>query len=409
MKKKKKKKGKGLLLFLFIVYIVFFLRWVYDRGVPTDIIKYGNIDYTVKAQGVLLRDEVCYALDIDGKYIPSLSEGDLVAKDTEIAVAMKEEVLSLFDQRQTKAKELFKIRSQTIAEKEGLQVAAVSGITTDLKQELSKLMELSAKNKTIGTEEILSNIQDMITDRYIASSAAVSMTPQEKLLQDQISVLDSAIADNRKVVYASQSGIVSYKIDEMEQFLRFEDYSTVSLKQIDALRREYEKSSKAEPFTVSKNRPFVKVLTDFRYRILAETDPETIKRLKEATVLQIRILNKGITVNAVMEYTGTDPDGRSFAVFYSDEKHEVLSDQRFLNIEIICDAYRGFKVPLTALFDVEENKAKIIIVENSFASFKDVEIIAKNHEYAIIKSSDVNLYDIFALDPKNIKEGQVLN
>ena len=110
----------------------------------------------------------------------------------------------MFDQRQTKAKELFKIRSQTIAEKEGLQVAAVSGITTDLKQELSKLMELSAKNKTIGTEEILSNIQDMITDRYIASSAAVSMTPQEKLLQDQISVLDSAIADNRKVVYASQ-------------------------------------------------------------------------------------------------------------------------------------------------------------------------------------------------------------
>ena len=97
-----------------------------------------------------------------------------------------------------------------------------------------------------------------------------------------------------------------------------------------------------------------------------------------------------------MEYTGTDPDGRSFAVFYSDEKHEVLSDQRFLNIEIICDAYSGFKVPLTALFDVEENKAKIIIVENSFASFKDVEIIAKNHEYAIIKAVTVNLYDIFA-------------
>ena len=156
-------------------------------------------------------------------------------------------------------------------------------------------------------------------------------------------------------------GIVSYKIDEMEQFLRFEDYSTVSLKQIDALRREYENRRRRNPLPFQRTY-FVSVLTDFRYRILPKRtrNHQKIKGSHRIADTDFKQRHYGKRRYGVYR---TDPDGRSFAVFYSDEKHEVLSDQRFLNIEIICDAYSGFKVPLTALFDVEENKAKIIIVE----------------------------------------------
>ncbi|HBN83485.1 MAG TPA: hypothetical protein DDZ89_06530 [Clostridiales bacterium] len=408
MKKKRKKKSKLIFLFLFIVYIVFFLRWVYDRGVPTDIIKYGNIDYTVRAQGVLLRDELFYALDLNGKFIPSLSEGSKVSKDAEIAVAMKEEVLSLFDQRQEKAKELYKVRSQAVVAKEELNMLTVD-ISVDMRRQLRDLTNLSTKNFTLGTTTIAENLQDMITGEYLSSSVPLLVSPQEKVLQDQINVLDSAIGNNKKSIYAGESGIVSYKIDQTEQFLNFGDYSSVSLKQIDALRKQYNQAVNQVPYQVVKNQPFVKVITDFRYRILSEADQETIDRLKSAGTIQIKMLNKGMIANATLDYTGKDPDGRGFVVLVMDEKPERLSDERFLDIEIVCDAHKGYKVPLTSLFDINDNTAKIIVLENSFASFKEVEIAGKNSEYAIIQSNEIDLYDIFVLDPRNIKEGQVLN
>lgn len=409
MKKKKRKKSKLILFFIFIVYIAFFLRWVYDRGVPTDILRYGNIDYTVKAQGVILRDEICYSLDINGKYIPSLTEGAKVSKDAEIAVAMKEEVLSLFDQRQDKAKELYKVRSEVIADKEGLQILAVSGINAGMKQQLQDLMELSSKNITLGTADIVKNLQNLITEQFNGASVPVSVTPQEKVLQDQIDVLDAAIARNKLSVCADKSGIVSYTIDHAEQYLKIDDYSAISLKQLDALRQQYRKQMNQQPYTVNKNEPFVKIITDFRYRILTEADEESINRLKNASRIQIKILNKGIVANAYVIYSGADSDGRNFIVFALDEKPEVLSEERFLNIEIVSDAYSGYKVPITSLLDIRDGKAKIIIVENSFAAFKEVDIVAMNGDYAIIKSTDIQLYDIFVLDPRNIKEGQVLS
>ncbi len=405
--RKKRRKSKLIISFILIVYIGFFIRWAYDRGVPTDLIKYGNIDYSVKAEGLILRDEICYSLDFTGRYIPTLAEGAKAAKDSEIAVAMREEVLSLFNQRQIKADELYKIRIKSSENNIGIQMQTLSGTITGLEQELQSLIKLSEKNLTAGISIIQDNIITVINRQYGDYAISTAISPREKVLMDEINVLDSAINKNKASVIASQTGIISYKIDHMERFLQIKDYSTISLKQLDALKKQYNGNQKNE-YIIEKNVPFVKIITDFKYRILVETDEDNIERFKKANNIQLRILKTGKTLNATIEYSGKDPDGRNFIVFTLDRALEDLSDSRCLDIVIVINASTGYKVPVSSLFDIQNNSAKIIIVESNFASFKEVSIIGINEEYAIITGTDINLYDIYVIDARNIKEGQVL-
>ena len=73
---------------------------------------------------------------------------------------------------------------------------------------------------------------------------------------------------------------------------------------------------------------------------------------------------------------------------------------------------------LKSLFNINtvDNTADIAVVEMDKAVFKRVRIIGQQDTYAIIENLDptkekenVNVFDIYLINPKNIVEGQVVD
>ncbi|NMA66349.1 MAG: hypothetical protein GX957_08950, partial [Clostridiaceae bacterium] len=74
-------------------------------------------------------------------------------------------------------------------------------------------------------------------------------------------------------------------------------------------------------------------------------------------------------------------------------------------------------VPIRSLFNINsvDNTADIAVVEMDKAVFKRIRIIGQQDTYAIIENLDptkekdnVNVFDIYLVNPKNVTEGQVV-
>jgi predicted transcriptional regulator len=65
--------------------------------------------------------------------------------------------------------------------------------------------------------------------------------------------------------------------------------------------------------------------------------------------------------------------------------------------------------------NITEMKAKLGIVKVNYANFKEVKIIGRDQEYAIIdnieeqNTNNIGLYSQFIVNPENIKEGQMIS
>jgi len=130
--------------------------------------------------------------------------------------------------------------------------------------------------------------------------------------------------------------------------------------------------------------------------------------------VNIRINDINKVVNAVPTSI-SDADGDKCTVVFKIDK--ALSETTFLrkvNIDVIRNSYEGLEVSNKSLFDISPDgkNAKIVLVKANEASIRNVRIVGRNGEFAIITSVDkdkqVSLYDIYVINPTNIKEGQLI-
>jgi len=165
---------------------------------------------------------------------------------------------------------------------------------------------------------------------------------------------------------------------------------------------------------VQINKPFAKIIKGIYMYIVVAMDKKKADMLYLGNNVNIRINDINKVVNAVPTSI-SEPDGDYCTVVFRTDK--ALSDTTFLrkvNIDVIKNSYEGLEVSNKSLFDVSPDgkKAKIVLVKFNEASIRNVRIIERNGEFAIITSDDkdkqVSLYDIYVINPTNIKEGQLI-
>jgi len=233
--------------------------------------------------------------------------------------------------------------------------------------------------------------------------------------------LNQQLQESTKEIISKSAGYVSFSIDGSENLLQPVNLNKLKPADIDALFNKGLITVNSNPIgdktEVKAGEPCVKVITDYISYLVFTLGSQQANYLNEGdNIRQIRINDISMLVDGLVVSTTDGNDGRKAVVVSIDKGTEALSIYRQVNADIIKNFYEGLKVPLKSLvnYDKESNTAFLALSRNNRAVIKKVKIIACTNDSAIIdkmnsnEADGVNLYDLYVIDPMNIKEGQVI-
>ena len=110
-----------------------------------------------------------------------------------------------------------------------------------------------------------------------------------------------------------------------------------------------------------------------------------------------------------------EENGKIVLVLKIDRYMTDTLSMRLLNVDIILNSYEGLLVYEKALIDPDYGKktAGLMLAMGNFASYRKVRILGGSGGMVVItkdeeSKGDINLYDSYILNPKNITDGQVI-
>ncbi len=411
---------RSLLIIIFIcLYIPSFLHWVTGQDISTDTIRIGVIEDSINVEACLFRTERVLISPFNGTIAPYVTEGERIAANGKIAVVIGDSSKKLLDQLAALNLKLLGALKQKGDNKEFF-----SGDLLKLDQSIAgKVKNLAVmvnSGNLTGTGQIKTDIDGLMAKRAEISGDYGNGDTYIADLKKEKERINSKIAAETKDIRSDTAGFVSFTIDGFEEKLPPEYICKADPDDIDVIFRSAKtgNSMAKEKNSLIAGQPYAKLIEGYQTFLVFITGPENLNYLSEGDkIRQVRINDIGVVTQGTINHI-SDIKGHRRTVSIAINRYSgELSNLRFVNADIIKNRHEGLKVPLKSLIrnTGKESEASIMLVRNSAAVLKGVEIISCTDKWAIIKGSNGNaatgnvaLYDTYIINPKNIKEGQVV-
>ncbi|ADL12401.1 HlyD family efflux transporter periplasmic adaptor subunit [Acetohalobium arabaticum] len=254
--------------------------------------------------------------------------------------------------------------------------------TTD-KTVLSKYGKIRDEFKTEG----LFVRRESVTIAPISGRLNLKVEARTKV---QASTLVAQIKNNRSKynLYSYNSGLVSYHTDGLESTLQPENIDELTYKQFQKLGYKIHRIHNGT--NVNNGRPIFKIVDNFLLYLVTPISKDKSQLFKPGMEVEFELPQK-----TEDRYTA-----RVDRIINSQNKDMLVLDvKRFISlfmklrkteVNLIKSSYNGIVVPITALVS-KEGKTGVMVVKNEQASFKEVKIVGKNQNQAVIKGIDVGV------------------
>lgn len=273
----------------------------------------------------------------------------------------------------------------------------------------SQIENLRNENNMQEIVEYKNNISSYIVKKAkIAGSLSSAGTYINDLILKRNN-LEQTLNDGAKYVYSKQSGIVSYRIDGLEESL--------SINNLENITSDYLKSLKLTTGQiVSKNESKAKVINNFECYIAVTLNSEEAKKAEEGDKLKLRLSNQE-EVSAQI-YKIKDEGNEKLIIFKITDGVENLINYRKISIDVIWWNDTGLIVPKSSIL-YEDGKSYILVKKNTNFNKILVEVKKENDNNCLINNYDteelielgytteeinkmktVKLYDEVVVDPK---------
>jgi putative membrane fusion protein len=413
-----KRKNFGLKNFFFsfaAVCIVIYIFQNLNGSVETMVAESGNLEDVIKADGIVVKDEVVYNATVEGSVTYYYEDGAKI-KEGQLVADLNTNTNSAQINRQ-----IAEIQS-AIDKKKNTAVA-----TSVLSQESLSSYENEIQASILNNE--LSNMYNVVGQVNNNSNLTTFKGNYEQYDTNQLEVmknnLTSSITTHKMPYYSGQAGYITYKIDGLENDYKFD--SVMEMTPSTTIKKDYTLSDKSKSETVAENEGIFKIIRNFDYYIAATTDNEKAKLFEEKKFIKTRILAEG-SQHEVWGYIEKINYGseQSVLILYFDDYFYKIYDKRYVNLELITDIHDGIKISTKAL--TEHNGLTGVYVQDAsnIIKFFPVVILGKNEEYAIISTGDyigehdrriikidekvyptVKIFDKIILEPENVYDGQI--
>ena len=378
-KKKTKHKNKivksllpitALAIVIFIIYTIINLIIV-----PTEmfVINKDIISKEESSIGYVIRDEkIAKGSNQENDMVQIKSEGEKVAKgepvfryysNTEKELNQKIEELNL------------KIQEALLGQTE-LYPSDIKAID---KQIESKIEGLKFKNDLQEIEEYKNDINTYITKK---SKIAGDLSPSGTYINELIKQREECqfkIKENSEYIDAPISGVVSYRVDGLEEELTQDNFENLNKKYLEQLNLKTGQ-------IVGTSNQMGKVINNYECYIATIMDSKEAKEAEVGKKVKLRLSTQD-EISAIITHISNQEDKSILIVFEISECVEKLIDYRKISFDVIWWKYEGLKIPKTAV-TYENGLSYIVRNRGGYLDKILVEVLKENENYCIVDNYD---------------------
>lgn len=232
-------------------------------------------------------------------------------------------------------------------------------------------------NEIQKIQEYKKKIENFISKKAQLTGEASPAGSQVKALIEQRAVLEQQLNSSSEIVKSNISGLVSYRVDGLEDVLKVEDFSYLNKELLDSFDL---KVGAVIPQSNEKG----KVIDNYVCYIAVCLNTERALNAKVGERTNLRLSNSD-EIEANIVYTSEANEGGKIIVFEIKEDVEKLIEYRKISLDIIWWNYTGFKVSNDAIITEGDKN----YIERNKAGFTEkilVKVERQNETYSIIRN-----------------------
>ena len=387
---KKKTRIVIVISVIIFIYCVFLFAKLLANPTDTFIVEQGKIYKEETEEGYVIRDEqIIQNSESGGKIVQLKAEGKKVANGE----AIYRYTLGNEDEINAKIQELDSQIQEALKNENVL-------FSTDIKlleAQIEDKLELVYENTDIkAIEQYKKDISNDINKKAKIAGNLTSNGSYVKQLIEQRSEYEKQLNSNSQYVYSNKSGIISYKVDELENKLVAGDFGYLNKDFLNSL------NLKSGQIVASTNNK-AKIVNNFECYITCISKTDEAKKSEVGNRIKLR-LQSSEEIPAEIVYKSDNGNDGVLLVFKIEQSVEDLINYRKIIFDIIWWSDSGLKVPNSAI-QYEGNFAYVIRNRAGYNEKIIVKILRQNDNFAIVENySTAELeeagYDINALDGK---------
>ncbi len=358
----------GTLIICYLVYIVYILI-----KQPTDIftVEEGNVYSEETDIGYIIRDEqVVKGENYKNGMQQIKTEGQKAAKGESIFRYYSKNEDNLIEQ----IAELDQKIQEVMSNQANLFPADVKLIENQIDEKVEQLNKTTDISKL---EEYKKEIYELVTKKANMIGEKSASGSYLKQLQDQRTALENQLNSGAEYITAPKSGIVSYKVDGLEETLTPENFSALSKEYLEDLNLKTGR-------IIATSDECGKIINNFECYIATISNSKEAKEAKIGDKVRVRLSNN-VEIDARIEYLSQENEDEVLLVLEINEEIEELSNYRKISFDLIWWSYSGLKVPNQAI--VEQDGLNYVVRNRAgYLSKILVKVEKQNEKYSIVSS-----------------------
>lgn len=386
-----------------IIVIVYSVISLISSPAQTFILTKSTISEEESKVGYVIRDEkLMESANNQVKIEPIKNEGEKVGLGNPIFKyynANEEEITKQIDELNSQIQE-------ALLGQNDLFPSDIKSLEGQIEKQIENLRN---ENNMQDIIECKNNISDYIVKKAKIAGSLSSAGEYINNLIAQRNSLEQKLNSVAQYANSSVSGVVSYRIDGLEEKL--------SINNLDNITSNYLKSlSLTTGQIVSKSDNNAKVINNFQCYIAVTFNSEEAKKAKEGTKLTLRLSNQDEVKAEV--YKIKEEGSNRLIIFKITDGVEKLIAYRKISIDVIWWKYTGLIVPKSAIL-YENGKSYVLIKKNVDFTKILVNVEKENDNYCVIDNYNtedliefgytteeinsqrgVKLYDEILVDPQ---------
>lgn len=397
----KKKANKVKLIFIIILIAILIAYALYAAwqlfAYPTDVflVEEGSITEEQRAEGYIIRKETkVQGNNYKNGMVQIKAEGEKCAKDENIFryySAGEENLIKKIQELDEKIDE---------AQKNDTSILLPSDIKL-LDEEIDlRLAEISKNNDIQKIAEYKKEIENYITKKTnIIGENSKAGSYLSDLIQERKNY-ENQLNSGSEYMKAPMSGVVSYKVDGLEDVLTPDDFSHYN-------RSFFENLNLKTGQTIATSTECGKVVNNYECYIATILKKDQLHDIEQGDDLELRLSN-GDEISSTVENITEQSDDDVLIVFKISKDVEKLINNRKVSFSIIFWQYSGYKVPNSAI--IKENDLTYVI--RNRAGYLDkvlVKVEKENENYSIIDNYSSEELKEMGYNSKDIQASTKIN
>ena len=397
---KKTKKNIVIILTLLLIISSFILYKVIVKSKRTYTVVNGYVEKVSDVTGLVLKDETVIKLNNETSAIPIVEQGKRVSKNDVIATYKSENYENYLAQIEQVDREI-EILVKDLPATYSVDVA-------NIEEEISELVR-QAQNTTsyLKMQEYKSKIDQLAYKKVIILGELSPTGSKIRELIEKRKKMEESNHSSKDNIKAVKSGVVTYKIDKLENIYDFENILNFSKEDFENIFSKYSENN--------SNDFGIKIVDNY-LAYLAIKIPKGLydEFIKEEYRYNIKTNEKNSDSFIGTLIKKIDARDENYLLFKITDGIENIVDYRMISLEIIWDKTEGMAVLKNAIKRNEQNTYDYVTVVNGGEYLQvPVKIVSSNEGICIVENftseekeilgisdnrNKISLYDILVVE-----------